>query len=208
MRQNNKIIHYFLEGDLKYDYRDSWRKHAPDYEFAKWDSSNIPHHKELKPYIEAGRWSIVSDFVRRWAILKFGGIYLDFDVELIAPLDSIINQNFVCIESPPTYANAAVTGGFKGNPFHEKLLSDYFSVLEFGPIGGSSLETSVGPVVITEYIESLKGEKMSTSDANSIKVYDDFVTLPKEYFFPFNWNEPYGGITENTIGIHHWKKSW
>jgi mannosyltransferase OCH1-like enzyme len=208
MRQNNKIIHYFLDGDLNYDYRDSWKRFATDYELVKWDSNNIPQHKELKPYISGKRWSIISDFVRRWAILKFGGIYLDFDIELIKSPDEILNCNFVCIESPPTYANAAVTGGFKGNTFHEKLLSDYFSVLEFGPINGSSLETSVGPVIITEYVESLKGSKMSNIDSCQVVQYDNFVTLPKEYFFPFNWNEPYGGITEKTIGIHHWKKSW
>lgn len=208
MRQNNKIIHYFLEGDLGYDYRDSWLKFAPDYEFVKWDSTNIPQFKDLKPYIQNKRWSIVSDCIRRWAIWKFGGIYLDFDVELIKSPDEFLNENFVCIEAPPIYANAAVTGGFKNNRFHEKLLTDFFSVLEFGPISGSSLETSVGPVIITEYIENTKGSKLSNVDVKSIVRYYDFVTLPKEVFFPFNWNEPYGGITENTIGIHHWKKSW
>ena len=36
------MIHYFLEGELGYDYRDSWAKHAGHIEWMKWDSSNLP----------------------------------------------------------------------------------------------------------------------------------------------------------------------
>ena len=35
-------------------------------------------------------------------------------------------------------------------------------------------------------------------------------TLPKEYFFPFNWTEKFtkNCITQNTRGIHWWKRGW
>lgn len=208
MQQNNKIIHYFLEGDLGYDYRDSWVKHAPGWEIVHWNASNIPVSDQLEKHVANKKWSVVSDFVRRWSIYEFGGIYLDFDVELIKPMDEVLDLNFVCIEAYPVFANAAVTGGFKGNSFHKRLLDDYYKVLNGGFSFGVSLEVSVGPYVITDYIKQLKGVNLGEQDVNEIVSYGDFVTLPKDYFFPYNWNEEFKGVTERTIGIHHWKKGW
>jgi len=208
MRQNNKIIHYFLEGDLGYDYRDSWRKHAPDYELVEWNSKNIPWVECLQPYIEAKRWSIVSDYVRRWVVAEFGGIYLDFDIELIKSPDTVLQyEAFICIEGKPIYANAAVTGGFKGNSFHQNMLDQFVEAIK-NPPKYTKLETYVGPGIATEYVKWVKRGELGDRDLKDVVKYDHFVTLPKDYFFPFNWNEEFGGITDRTIGIHHWKKSW
>ena len=209
MRQNNKIIHYFLEGDLGYDFRDSWKKHCPDYEIVKWDLSNIEIPEWLQKFIDQKRWSIISDYVRRWAIYKYGGVYLDFDVELIASLDPVLDfEAFICIEGEPIAANAAVTGGVAGNRFHMKLLGDYKKVITGEVVLPGQLETAAGPGIATKYVEWHKMSKLDQRDLNTIRYYENFVTLPKEYFYPFNWNEEFGGITDKTIGIHHWKKGW
>ena len=115
----NKIIHYFLDGDPEYSYVENWKSFQHDSTFMLWNSTNIPHEEfpALAPYIERKRWSVLSDFVRRWAIHKYGGIYLDIDVELIKNIDDLFGVNFVCIEGYPVYANTAVCGGVAGNEY-------------------------------------------------------------------------------------------
>ena len=202
-------IHYFLEGDLGYDYRDSWRKYAPDWEIIGWNASNIPDIPELRPFIEKKNWSVISDFVRRWVVSEFGGIYLDFDVELIKSPDELLQyESFVCIEGEPIFPNAAVTGGSAGNLYHDWMIQDFLDVITGRKVYPGRIETACGPQVLKTMVEDIKGSPMDKSDLYEIKQYGSFTTLPKEYFFPFNWNEQFGGITDKTIGIHHWKKSW
>jgi len=66
MQQGNKIIHYFLDGKLDFDYRDSWAKHAPDWELKHWSCSNMPVdiYPELQDLINSKRYSNLSDFTR------------------------------------------------------------------------------------------------------------------------------------------------
>lgn len=199
------MIHYFLEGDCGYDYRDSWTKHS-GMDQVKWSANTLPvaDYPELNKYIKASQWSVLSDFVRRWAIYKYGGIYLDFDVELIKPIDHLLREySFICIEGPPAFANAAVTGGKAGNKHHKVMLEQYLGKIRED---GFVRPNVVGPWIATEYLRSLGVEP----DMNKVTEVDGFKTLPKEYFYPFNYNETYTSecITENTLGIHWWKKGW
>ena len=201
------MIHYFIGGNLGYDFRDTWVKYAGNMEHIKWTPDTVPvdQYPELDKYMKAGQWSIVSDFVRRWAIYKYGGIYLDFDVELIRPIDHLLDEySFICIEGPPAYANAAVTGGKAGNRHHGAMLEQYLGKLRSE--GGFVKPNLVGLWIATDYLRSIGGEP----NMDEVTVVDEFKTFPKEYFYPFNYNESYTSdcITENTLGIHWWKKGW
>jgi mannosyltransferase OCH1-like enzyme len=206
------MIHYFQEG-LEHHFMDSWEKHAGHLPMRRWTAADLPYEKFpiLETYRDQKRWSILSDFVRRWAVLEFGGIYLDLDVELIKPIDRFLGyDSFLCIEGPPIFGNMAVSGGMVGNKYHADLLRMYFDVIEGRRHYPVQLEVACSPWVVTDYLKELKGGQMDWSDMNEVKTYGGLVTLPKEYFYPFNWNEEYSGgvITDNTYGIHWWKKSW
>lgn len=205
------MIHYFLEGDLGFDYRDSWKKHVRD--IKKWDFSNLPlnDYPILKDLVDGRRYSILSDFIRWWAVYEYGGIYLDFDVELIKPIDSVLQyKSFVCIEGHPVYPNGAVSGGHKGNPYHLEILNEYLQVISGKKQYPAQLEVACSPWMLKDYVESKKGKPLDDSDLYQVKTYDGFVTLPKDYFYPYNWNEQYRPelLTPNTIGVHWWKHSW
>lgn len=208
-----KIIHYFLEGIQPYDYKESWEICCPDYEIRKWTASDVPYdeYPNLRILYENGKWSMLSDFVRHWAVMKFGGFYLDTDVELIRSLDSLLDINsFVCIEGYPVSGNAAVCGGHVGAWFQiecvkrmgnmdmQKLLNEYLPEIE------------ISPRLVSSIIKDVKGANLDESDLRDIKYYKDFITLPKQYFYPFNWNEHFEErcVTPETIGIHWWKHSW
>ena len=207
------MIHYFLEGNVGYDYTDSWRKFAGHLPMVKWSTDNLPldEYAELQKLIDGRHWSILSDFTRWWAVYKFGGIYLDYDVELIKPIDSLLDiESFVCIEGYPIYPNSAVSGGKKGNKYHAEILEKYFEVIRGNKIYPARIEVACSPWMLKDYVESKKNNLLDESDLMEIKEYNGFVTLPKEYFYPFNWNEQYKEdcIKPNTCGIHWWKHGW
>jgi hypothetical protein len=142
---------------------------------------------------------------------EYGGIYLDFDIELIAPIDKVLEfESFVSIEGYPVFPNGAASGGKKGNKYHAEILNCYFDVINGVKIYQVPSEVGCSPWMLKDYVESKKGKPLDDSDLYQVKTYDGFVTLPKDYFYPYNWNEQYRPelLTPNTIGIHWWKHSW
>ncbi len=213
------IIHYFKDGEINYSYEDSWHKNCPNAVFKRWSSANLPvdQYPILQRYIDRGRWSVLSDFTRRYAIYTEGGIYLDYDVELIKPIDDLLDTNFVCIEGRPVYANTAVCGGIKGNSFFKWMLEDVVKTMIKGS-APSKFESYLGVQITSNLIKSLAGigteqlpdEYLVGMVEHTIYPLEQLITLPKDFFFPYNWNEKYNKncITKNTRGIHWWKKNW
>ena len=218
-----KTIHYFWDGPLpNYSYQHSWKIHCPDYEIKHWNCNNLPFdvdkYKNLKTIIDAKKYSILSDFVRHWALLMYGGFYLDCDVELFQSLDSLRGyKSFTCIEGEPIAGNSAVCGAEPGHFFQAIALDDFFE-FDFKKLLAGEYsniyppEILVSPCLVTKIIKEYKqGKNLDHTDLSEIKHYSDgFVTLPKQYFYPYNWNETFTPdcIKPETIGIHWWKKSW
>ena len=64
---------------------------CPDWEIILWNENNFNIDSILftqKAY-ELKKYAFVSDYVRVWALNKFGGVYLDTDVELKKPFDFV-----------------------------------------------------------------------------------------------------------------------
>lgn len=209
-------IHYFLDGNIINPYLNNWKEKCPNYEIIHWHSGNLPisDYPFLSKIIEHKKWSILSDFIRHWAVYTFGGYYLDIDVELIKPLDSLHKYpSFVCIEGYPIAANAAVSGGKIGAWLQKKCL-DRLCEINYDDLLSGKIdaipELYVSPQLVTNVIELYNGRELDAGDLNEIKEYSRFATLPKQYFYPFNYNEIYTAecIKPETIGVHWWHKSW
>ena len=94
-----KIIHYCWFGrkplpELAIKCIASWKKFFPDYEIKEWNEDNfdvnqIPY--TMQAY-KSKKYAFVSDFARFWILYNYGGIYFDTDVEVIKPMDHIIDQ--------------------------------------------------------------------------------------------------------------------
>ena len=92
-----KIIHYCWFGrgpmpELAIRCIESWHKYMPDYEYKLWNEDNFdvnttPYTKEA---YEARKFAFVSDYARLVALYLEGGIYLDTDVEVFKPFDSLL----------------------------------------------------------------------------------------------------------------------
>ncbi len=219
-----KIIHYCWFGrnplpPLALECIASWRKFFPDYEIKEWNEDNfdvnmMPYTREA--YVQK-KYAFVSDVARFWILYHHGGIYFDTDVEVIRPMDDIIEKgNFMGFEldpdgenSPMKYAprfafavNPGVGIGIKSqHPFCKKML-DLYSNLEYED---SSLNPYKKTIVAytTEMLmeEGLQGIK-------GIQQVGDITIYPSEYFAPINVITGRLHITPNTCTIHRYMGSW
>lgn len=208
-----KVIHYFWfgknpESDLIKKCISSWRKYNPDYEIKRWDESNfnidisVDYVKEA--YL-AKKWAFVSDYARFYVLNKYGGIYLDTDVEVLKSLDPIIDKGpFLALEHDNYDSIAPGLGmaSLPNNVLLEKMLKDYKN-RHFKKDNGFYDETPVGVRMTEEFLLKDGLKKVS-----GIQKIDGFWIYPKEYFCPLDFQTGETNITENTYAIHHYASSW
>lgn len=127
-----KIIHYcwFGEGEKSELIKhciESWKKFAPDFKIIEWNESNCDIHENNyveKAYTEE-KWAFVSDYFRLKAIVDWGGVYLDTDMELMKPLELYLySEAFFAFETP-VFVHAGIIGAKKGNTFIKGILDTY-----------------------------------------------------------------------------------
>ena len=84
---------------------DTWRKMLPDYEFKLWNTHNFDINSVpfVKQAYEQRKWAFAADYIRMYALYHEGGVYLDSDVKVLKPLDSLLNHGFMSsLEYHPT----------------------------------------------------------------------------------------------------------
>lgn len=99
-RVNVPIIHSFwFSGEAKSElYKrciDSWHRFCPDFEIIEWNADNydVTKNKYMFEAFKHGKWAFVSDYARLDVVYRQGGIYMDMDVELIAPIGHLLNAD-------------------------------------------------------------------------------------------------------------------
>ena len=205
-----KVIHYIWFGgkplpELAQKCIASWRKYLPDYEIKRWDETNfdiniIPYTQEAA---QAKKWAFVSDYARFWILYHYGGVYFDTDVEVIRPMDDILEKGpYMGCENEDIESGITIAPGlgFAGEAKSAvlKALLDEYNNRHFDP---DNIDiTIVG--YTTEYFKQ-RGFKNEVS----IQQVDGFTIYPKEYFCPALLNLS-NNITKNTRTIHHYAGTW
>ena len=94
------IIHYCWFGgnplpDLEQQCLASWHQHMPEWEYRQWNESNFDVASAplyVRQAYEARKYAFVSDYVRLWALEKFGGLYMDVDFMVYRPFDELMDK--------------------------------------------------------------------------------------------------------------------
>lgn len=212
-----KVIHYCWFGgnplpEFAVKCIDSWRKYMPDYEIKEWNESNfdvniIPYTKEA---YEAKKYAFVSDYARFWILYKYGGVYFDTDVEVIRPLDEIINRGaFMGCEIDgldPHYGDIAVAPGLglaveAGHEVYKAILEKYAELRFYNEDG--SLDTTT---VVQHTTRVLK--QFGLQNITGIQNIDNIYIYPQCYFNPFDDATGRLNKTSDTYTIHWFSKTW
>lgn len=151
-----KIIHYCWFGGKEkpssFDYcLATWKMYLPDYEIKEWNESNFIISESVEFVKEAysqKKWAFVSDYVRVYALLLEGGIYMDTDVEIKNNLDEfLVNDFFIGLEKKG-YVSTALIGSTKKHPLLLEIINYYnkhkFEIKTNNSIISSILEKSFG----------------------------------------------------------------
>lgn len=204
-----RVIHYcwFGRGELPPLAKrciKSWKKYCPDYEIVCWNEDNfdLTQNRYMHEAYEARKWAFVSDVARLIIIYNQGGIYLDTDVELIKPIDDLLeNSGFMGFDEKGIVATGLGFGAEKGNKIIETFLKDYENISFLQPYG--SLDLTPCPDRNTD---ALKRLGMDTENTNQIFMGVAF--LPREYLCPMDYYTGKKTITKRTYSIHHYSASW
>ena len=174
----------------------SWRKFAPGWEIKIWDEESVRRglcgsgggdgREFFMAAIAAKKWAMASDWLRMRALYEQGGIYLDLDVELVAPVDRLPNGEWVSGEMTAKGGVWMNPGGGialeKGSSVARHML-DAYSGLEFDP------RREMMP-----WINARLGE-------TSLRVLDPEVMSPIGM-------DGKARTTERTVAVHWYAMSW
>ena len=189
----------------------SWRKFLPDYEIKEWKESNfdvnaIPYTAQA---YAAKKYAFVSDYARFSILYDNGGLYFDTDVEVIRPMDDIIeNGPFMGFEidaSGIDFKKAVAPGlGLGANPglgLYKEIL-EHYKTFSFLNEDGSLNQTTVVSYITDILIDNGLENKPGIQHVAGLTIY------PKEYFNPLDSLTGKLKITENTRSIHWYTMSW
>lgn len=211
-----KVIHYCWFGHnplppLAEKCIASWHKYMPDYEIKEWNEDNFDVY--MTSYTEeayrAKKYAYVSDVARFWILYHHGGVYFDVDVELVKPIDDILERGpFMGLEElldPWLGTTAAVAAGLgmaspPSLPFFGEML-DFYNNNHFFTPKGKLKETVV--LLVTRKLLAKGGY-----DVDRVSLCADIYIYPNEYFNAMSSFSKEITITPNTRSIHHYAGSW
>lgn len=186
----------------------SWRKYCPDYEIVRWDESNydFTKNKYMKQAYEAKKWGFVPDYARLDIIYQNGGIYLDTDVELVKPLDELLENKCFCGVELRDQGRIVVAlglgfGAERGDSLIKEMMSAYFDLNFLNADGTLNLVAS--PVYQTKFLLE-KG----LINIPQIQNVAGITVYPKVYFNPTDLDTGKVVLDKKTISIHHYAGSW
>lgn len=205
-----KIIHYCWFGrgsmpDLAIKCIGSWHKYLPEYEYRLWneDTFNVDSVPYVKEAYEARKFAFVTDYVRLWALNEYGGVYMDTDVEILKPLDSLLElPAFTGYEA--STSGAPVTGLMASAPngvWVQEQLHAYDG--RHFKLGDGTYDMTTNTVIITDIMA-----KNGFIANGKYQVYkNDLHVFPVDYFCPLTSTRVLK-LTSNSYCIHHFAGSW
>lgn len=190
----------------------SWRKFFPGYEIIEWNEDNfdvniIPYTAEA---YSVKKYAFVSDYARFKILYENGGLYFDTDVEVIRPMDDIIEKGaFMGFEIDPgkERKSGAVAPGLgiaatPGMAIYKNIL-DYYDTISFiHPDGSLNTTDAVVNITTRELIKAGLSDRKGIQEVAGIYIY------PADYFNPLDDATGRLHKTANTRSIHWYTKTW
>lgn len=171
----------------------TWKEHMPDYEIIEWNESNLDiekicnENRFFKECYKRKMYAFMADYLRLKVLYENGGIYFDTDIQVLKSFDDLLDKRCILGIENENLIAAGVICAEPHNETIKKILEFYNDEIWKSPL-------YIIPDIITHCIDNI----------------EDINVFPKEYFYPFYYNEKFtmNCITSNTYTIHWWSASW
>ena len=183
---------------------ESWKKYCPDYEIIEWNESNYDVTKNgyMRQAYENGKWAFVSDYARVDIVYRYGGIYLDTDVELVRNMDELLYQRGFCGFQNGVEINFGLGfGSVKQNEIIRLILDEYKN-MEFCDKDGN-LNLVLCPEIQGKVLHG-KGIILN----GSYQAIPDMTVFPERVLSGKSQKTRRLNITDKTYSVHHFDASW
>ena len=208
-----KIIHYCWFGNKELPNSvkkniDSWEKYCPDFEIKEWNEKNfdVNSNNFIAQAYKDKAWAFVSDYARLDVIYKYGGIYLDTDVEIIRNIDDLLkNHAFIGLQRRDLLCASGLGIGAEPGNAAIKKMKDVYLNLDFDSFNNSDDIYDVSAPQLNDSVIRKLGYVNNTSTPvklQSITVY------PPTFFDPYSPGYVDDLMSESTYTIHHYDSSW
>lgn len=185
---------------------ESWKKFCPNYEIIEWNEDNFAVNAcgYTKEAYACKKWAFVSDYARFKILYEQGGVYLDTDVELIKPIDEIIERGslLACERDDGCSVNPGLIAAAEPRLEIFKELIEKYNGLNFLDKDGFFNSKTI--VDHTSELLKTRGLK-KTAEVQKIS---GLYIYPKEYFCPIDYDSGKMQLTPKTLSIHHYDGSW
>ncbi len=228
----HRIFFNFDDGpDPFLPYLETWKRELPDFEIKLWDKTNLP--LDLNEYTKTlsaeKNHAFLSDYFRCWLLDRYGGIYLDADIEILDGngLRSIYDETqispaidlFIGVES---FANGQLTAhsmGVKAGKSHPilRFMMNLYETSLSGPLHYAIRKFDMPYLMSLYFLDKERREGFTDSVEGRFRglkekiVTDRMLILPPEYFSPVTSRD--GTMTVTSFGkdtclCHHFAATW
>lgn len=149
-----KTIHYCSFGTPPRSHlldlcRESWIRYCPDYEIVEWNDETFAEFRNpfFDEAISRRKFAFASDYARAYVLNKFGGIYLDTDVELRKPLDHFLQHAAFTGFERVGFPFTALWGSAAGHPL-ARMVCEYYRDAPFSTVPNTSI---VSRIIVNEF---------------------------------------------------------
>lgn len=202
-----KKIHYCWFGNNKKSKLiikciESWKKYCPDYEIIEWNENNFNINccEYVKDAYNQKKWAYVSDYARFYVLNKYGGVYLDTDVQLLKPIDKLLlNGKFAGFAKEDIVATGLIMATEKGDWLCNEVLDSYINERFIWEDPSKIL--AIGRRV-TSILK--KNGLICNGELQKVK---DYTIYPSYYFNPTN-GDMNVKIDERAYSVHHYAATW
>ncbi len=203
-----KIVHYIWFGGKPFPPKiqkciDSWQKYLPDYKFMLWNESTFD--VEICPFtkqaFQLNKWAFVSDYVRIWALYKYGGWYFDTDIEILKPLYEFEDKRMV-LGTDHNGELTALMGSEVGHTFWQQVLDKYHSMKFINDDG------TLNTVVNNTHIQGILYDYGYKHENLYQELKEGIFVFPAEYFHVADLEKGTIHRTENSFAIHWHTLLW
>jgi FkbM family methyltransferase len=176
--------------------RDSWVSHHPDWEFRLWRPADLGWLRHQALFERAESYAQKADIARFEVIERYGGVYLDTDMECLRPIDPLLEGlDFFAGREPHGPVCASIFGAVPGF----RLLRDVIASLPVSCLVHRRLNVQTGPALLTDVVDRGEWERRPT-----VRIF------AAPFFYPYDWSEPWrrGTRFPTAFAVHHWSHSW